>query len=155
MIFVTYNAQTGALISVTDAPPPGDPTTCTRVLNAQAADLSTWDTQQRAFRDELGDTQTTRITKLAFDNRFTPLELRRIDLLAIHNPASPVAIQELAADLRVNQRKVDRAQHIDLALAQNRLGVQQLEAVGILAAGRALVILDAPAQPHEIYVEPK
>ena len=55
----------------------------------------------------------------------------------------------MAANLRVYQRKVDRATFIDLDRADTRSGVLQLEQFGLLAPGRALEILDAPVSDLE------
>ena len=41
------------------------------------------------------------------------------------------------------------ATFIDLSRADTRAGVQMLETAGLLAAGRALEILDAPVTPEE------
>lgn len=56
------------------------------------------------------------------------------------------------AVLREQRRKVSESPYVDLA--QTRAGVQALEAAGLLAAGRALQILDAPIQQHERYTFP-
>jgi hypothetical protein len=91
----------------------------------------------------------TRITKLAFDNRFTDAELVTIEMYGLDNPAASMAQRQMAATMRVNQRKIDRAAFIDLARLDTREGVQMLEAAGILAGGRALQILDAPVLAEE------
>jgi hypothetical protein len=91
----------------------------------------------------------TRITKLAFDNRFTDAELVTIEMYGLDNPAASMAQRQMAATMRVNQRKIDRAAFIDLARLDTREGVQMLEAAGILATGRALQILDAPVAAEE------
>jgi len=83
------------------------------------------------------------ITTLAFDNRFTQDELVALELASIDNPAGTTEQRELAANLRIYQRKVDRATYIDLDRADTRAGVLALEQFGVLAAGRAAEILDA------------
>ena len=60
-----------------------------------------------------------------------------------------MAQRQLAASVRVMQRQVGEASYIDLDRADTRAGVQQLEAAGLLAAGRALEILDAVIQDIE------
>jgi hypothetical protein len=155
MIFVTYNAETGELISLTDTPPAADPQTCTRVLTAKSADLATWDVQQRAFREELGEQSSTWLTKLAFRNRFSTTEKVAIEIAALDVPTAPMQQRAMAAALRSSLQDTQASTYIDTSRPDTRVGVQQLEAVGILAAGRALAILDAPIQPHEVYVEPK
>lgn len=89
------------------------------------------------------------ITTLAFDNRFTDAELVALELTALDNPSSGAATRQLAASLRVNQRKVTRANFIDLQRTDTRAGVIQLETAGLLGVGRALQILDAPIQTQE------
>lgn len=83
------------------------------------------------------------ITQLAFMNRFTDGEAVAIDLASIG-----ATVQ--AASMRRYQAKVSAAQHIDLDRADTRAGVQALEAMGILADGRAAVILDTPLSDQEI-----
>jgi hypothetical protein len=83
------------------------------------------------------------ITTLAFDNRFTQDELVALELASIDDPAGTVEQRTLAANLRIYQRKVDRATYIDLDRADTRAGVLALEQFGVLAAGRAQEILDA------------
>ena len=91
----------------------------------------------------------TRVTKLAFDNRFTGSENVLIEMTSLDNPAGTAQQRQLAAALRINQRKIDRATFVDLQRPDTRAGVQMLEAAGLLAPGRALVILDAPIQAEE------
>lgn len=83
-----------------------------------------------------------RITKLAFLTRFTDSEAVHIDL------ASQGATVE-AASMRRYQAKVNAAEWIDLDRPDTRLGVQTLEAVGLIGAGRALEILDVPVADDE------
>ncbi len=85
----------------------------------------------------------TKITRLAFLSRFTDAEAIALDL------ASMGATIE-AATLRRYMSKVNAASFIDLSHTDTRNGVQALEAIGILDAGRALQILDAPVQDHEL-----
>ena len=81
-------------------------------------------------------------TQLAFLSRFSDSEAVAIDLASIG--ATPQA-----AGMRRYMSKVNAATYIDLDRADTRAGVQALEAAGVLAAGRALQILDAPVQPEE------
>lgn len=92
------------------------------------------------------------ITRRSFTNRFTSLEEAAIDLASIDNPAGTQPQRIQAAVLRAQRRKVSESPYVDLDLAQTRAGVQALEAAGLLAAGRALQILDAPVDPTERYV---
>lgn len=85
----------------------------------------------------------TQITRLAFLSRFTDEEAIALDL------ASQGATVE-AATLRRYLSKVNAATFIDLSREDTRAGVLALEPMGILAEGRALEILDAPIQDHEV-----
>jgi hypothetical protein len=58
-------------------------------------------------------------------------------------------LRQQAAMLRASQADQRDATYIDLDRADTRNGVQALEAVGILAAGRALQILDAPVTEED------
>ena len=82
------------------------------------------------------------ITRLAFLSRFADAEAVAIDLASIGEAPQ-------AAGMRRYVSKVNAATYIDLDRADTRAGVQALEAAGVLAAGRALQILDAPVQPEE------
>lgn len=92
---------------------------------------------------------STRITKLAFRNRFLQAEKIGIDLASIDDPSGTMPQRQQQAALRVYLADVASASWIDLARADTRAGVQQLEALGVLGAGRALVILDTPVALHE------
>ena len=87
-------------------------------------------------------TEPRHITRLAFLSRFTDPEAVAIDLASIGATAQ-------AAGMRRYMSKVNAATYIDLDRADTRAGVQALEAADVLAAGRALQILDAPVQPEE------
>lgn len=91
----------------------------------------------------------TRLTKLAFRNRFTQAEKVMLEIAALDNPAAPMSDRQQAAALRATLADTAAATFIDLSRAETRSGVQMLEAGGLLAEGRALEILDAPVQSHE------
>jgi hypothetical protein len=93
-----------------------------------------------------------RITKLAFRNRFTQSEKVAIEIAQLDDPAAPMRQRAMAAALRASQSDVNASTFIDLDRADTRAGVQQLEAAGLLAAKRALQILDAPIEAHEVFV---
>ncbi len=90
-----------------------------------------------------------RITRLAFRNRFTSAEKVALEIAALDNPAAAMPARAQAAALRANQADLAAATFIDLQRPDTRAGVQTLEAAGLLAAGRALEILDAPVRPEE------
>ena len=91
----------------------------------------------------------TRITRLAFRNRFTQAEKVALEIASLDNPAATMPQRQQAAALRATLADTAAATFIDLSHADTRAGVQMLEAGGLLAAGRALEILDAPVTPEE------
>ena len=95
-----------------------------------------------------------RITKLAFRSRFTLQEKVIIEMAALDNPAADMPTRQNAAALRAYLDDVRTATFINLDRADTRGGVLQLEALGILAGGRALVILDtAPTEEEQYFTE--
>lgn len=88
--------------------------------------------------------ETTRITRLSFLNRFTDNEAIGVDL------ASQGATTQAAA-MRRYKDKINATEYVDLQRQETRDGVLTLEAVGLLAAGRAAVILDTYVKVHEMY----
>lgn len=91
----------------------------------------------------------TRVTRLAFRNRFTSAEKATMEMAALDDPAAPMAQRQQAAMLRANLADTAAATFIDLARAETRSGVQSLEAGGLIGVGRAAEILDAPVTPEE------
>lgn len=91
----------------------------------------------------------TRITRLAFRNRFTQAEKVMLELAALDDATAPMAQRQQSAAIRVYLADVAASAFADLARADTRAGVQSLEAAGLLDPGRALQILDAPVQAHE------
>jgi hypothetical protein len=91
------------------------------------------------------------ITKLAFRNRFTQAEKVAIEIAGLDNPAASMPQRAQAAALRASQQDVAVATFIDLKRADTRAGVQTLEAAGLLAAGRAAVILDTEPVAEELF----
>lgn len=89
------------------------------------------------------------ITRLAFRNRFLPAEKAGLELSSQHNPNAQPGDQQKAAALRAYLADVAAANYIDLQRPDTRAAVQWLESVGLMAAGRALQILDAPILPTE------
>lgn len=90
-----------------------------------------------------------RVTRLAFRNRFTSAEKMALELAALDAPTAPMPQRQQAAAIRAYLADVASASFINLADPGTRAGVQALEAGGLLAAGRATVILNAPVTPSE------
>lgn len=91
------------------------------------------------------------VTRLAFRNRFTQAEKVALEIAALDNPAATLAQRQQAAAIRAHLADVAASIFIDLSRSDTRVGVQQLEAGGLLAAGRALQILDDPILVTEAY----
>jgi hypothetical protein len=91
-----------------------------------------------------------RITKLAFRNRFMAAEKVALEIAKLDDPAAPMLNRQRAAALRASLADTQAASFIDLERPDTRAGVQVLESLGLLAAGRALQILDAEIQPEEL-----
>ena len=88
-------------------------------------------------------TQTsTRITRLAFRNRFTTAEKVALELAALDNPTAPAAARQQAAALRAHLKDLDAASWVDLTRPETAAALQMLEASGLIDEGRAAVILD-------------
>jgi hypothetical protein len=91
----------------------------------------------------------TRITRLAFRNRFTQAEKVTLELAALDDPAATMTQRQQAAAIRVHLADVAASTFVDLGRDDTRAGVQALEAGGLIGVGRALEILDAPVEAHE------
>ena len=91
----------------------------------------------------------SRVTRLAFRNRFTNAEKVAIEFAGLDDPAAPMPQRLQAAALRANQADLAAATFVDLSREDTRAGVQMLETAGLLAEGRALEILDAQILPEE------
>ncbi len=72
-------------------------------------------------------------------------------MAALDDPSAVLEQRQASAALRANLADQRDATYIDLDRADTRAGVQQLEALGLLAAGRALAILDAAVTDDERY----
>lgn len=93
----------------------------------------------------------TRITKLSFRQRFLQSERVAIEIASLDNPAAPMEMRAQAATLRSYLKDIDAASHVDLNFPATRAGVQMLETVGLIGAGRAAVILDTPPTEDEVW----
>jgi len=91
----------------------------------------------------------TRMTVLAYRNRFTSDEKVAIEMAALDDPSAALEARKKAAEVRVFLQDLATAKFIDLTDDATRNGALYLEAFGLLAEGRALEILDAPIQAKE------
>ena len=92
----------------------------------------------------------TKITKLAFRNRFTTNEKVAIEMASLDDPTAAMQARYMAAQLRAYQKDVETATFINLMRDDTRAGVQLLETVGLIGAGRATIILDTAVVEEEI-----
>lgn len=90
------------------------------------------------------------VSVLGFRRRFTPEERAAIEWAAVDRPDQPEAQRMQAAALRATLADQSAAKFIDLDDDDTAMGVQGLEAMGLLATGRAAEILGAPVQPLEL-----
>ena len=97
------------------------------------------------------NTPARAITRLAFRSRFTQTEKVTLELASIDSPLAAVAARQQAAGLRVTLKDQENATFIDLDRADTRAGVQGLETAGLIAPGRAAVILDTAVTDSERY----
>lgn len=94
---------------------------------------------------------SVKITELAFRRRFTRGERIVLEISALDDPAAPMEQRAIAASLRADDKDVQAATYIDLMRSDTRAGVMALEQYGLIAAGRALVILDTPPTEEELF----
>ena len=90
-----------------------------------------------------------RITKLAFRNRFTQAEKAALEFAALDDPSAATPSRMQSAALRAYLKDVESATFIDLSRPDLIAGVQALEVMSLLAAGRAMAILSAQIEPAE------
>jgi hypothetical protein len=77
-------------------------------------------------------------------NRFSDGEAIALDLASIGSTVNTAAIRRY-------KEKIMAATFIDLDREDTRAGVMALESLGLLAVGRALIILDSAIQLDEVY----
>jgi len=88
-----------------------------------------------------------RATKLQFRNLFTTTEKVAIELAALDNPSADMTARAQSAGLRVFLEDLDSATpdpdgtSVDLDDPRTVAGVNALESIGLIAAGRATEIL--------------
>ena len=93
----------------------------------------------------------TRVTRLAFRNRFTQAEKMGLELASLDDPTATMAQRQQAAAIRVHLADVAASTFVDLGHQSTRMGVMQLEEGGLLSTGRAVQILDTPVSPSETH----
>jgi hypothetical protein len=91
------------------------------------------------------------ITKYAFRSRFTQTEKEDLELAAAHNPADTAPAKRQAARIRLWMEDIRSADYIDLDDQRIINGVNAMETAGIVASGRADIILGDPIEEDERY----
>lgn len=96
--------------------------------------------------------ENSKITVLAFRNRFTQAEKVTMEMASIDNPNGTMAQRQLAAALRAAATDLSVATYVDVTRPDTIAGINQLETYGVIGAGRAAEILTTDIQPIEIAV---
>lgn len=149
MEYVTFDPDTGALTGGYTAQEPAEGENFIEVGPEQRANWTLYQANSERNGLELLPPVVPaplprHITGFAFRERFTHDEKVRIDLASIDNPAAPLAERKLSASIRVMLADIAAARRVDLDMPKTRVGVETLEAAGLLdGEGRALEILDA------------
>ena len=148
MLYVKYKTDTGDLISVDNKLTSHNLDECIIVINTSEIDLSKWNKATRNFDDP---SPTTKITKLAFRNRFKPEEKVALELASKDDPNGLPEKRKNAAMIRVYLDDLSSAIFIDLTRKDTVAAVHLLEQIGLLDAGRAAEILSLKIESHEVY----
>ena len=90
------------------------------------------------------------VSGLGFRRRFTRAELAAIEWAAVDRADQPEAQRQQAAALRATLADLAAATFIDLDDDDTVQGVHGLEAMGLIAPGRAVEILSAPITATEL-----
>lgn len=90
------------------------------------------------------------VSVLAFRRRFTLAERAAIEWAAVDRADQPDALRQQAAMLRATLADQAAAKFIDLEDATTVAGVQGMEAMDLIAPGRAAEILSATVLPEEL-----
>ena len=101
---------------------------------------------------QVQQTQETKLTRLAFLNRFTDAEAVAIDLASIDNSSGTEPERIGQASIRRYLNKINAATFVDVARDDTIVGVNALESLGLLASGRADEILSTTINADEIPV---
>ena len=96
------------------------------------------------------EAKNNRLSPLAFLRRFTDEERVRFDLSSIDDPNDPEDKRKRAAQLRMFEGDYKLASYVRLDDPRTMAGVKGLEALGIIAKGRAKEVLETPARPEEM-----
>lgn len=134
MVFVTYNTTTGALVNVSDVLPSPNPEHCTRAINVDSVTVESWNPVTLRFDEERDPHAERNISGVQYLRRFTQDER-----IAIRDKAKVVA--ELDDYLKLLDITIAQGGVIDLNDTDTIAVVTLLEAVGLIAPGRAAEVL--------------
>lgn len=98
---------------------------------------------------KIEEVQQRIITNIAFDLRFSADERVAVEMASLDDPTANLEVRQQAAYIRVALQRADKASWVDLDAEVTRSSVQQFEALGLIAIGRAAEILDAEVQDSE------
>lgn len=120
------------------------------IVNTLAADQSfveehypnQWQLASAPPPIDAAEPTNTRITRLAFRNRFTTAEKVALELAALDNPSATMAQRQQSAALRAHLKDLDAASWVDLTRPETVAAMQMLETGGLIGEGRAAAILD-------------
>lgn len=148
---MTYIEAIGAGFPGVQCHAPGDGSVYEDIIWSAGLPLPSKETLDAWIASNAMSTDLSKITVLAFRNRFTQAEKIAIDLASIDNPTAAMQQRQMAAMLRVMNADIAVATFIDLSRADTRAGVQALEQYGIIGPGRASTILDTTPTAIELY----
>lgn len=94
--------------------------------------------------------KNNRLSPLAFLRRFTDEERTRFDLSSIDDPSASEEERKRAAQLRMFEGDYRLASYVRLDDPRTIAGVRGLEALGIIAKGRAKEVLEGEVKPEEM-----
>ena len=116
----------------------------------KAAYPGRWRVVAEPAQPEEPKTKNNRLSPLAFLRRFTDEERVRFDLSSIDDPNDPEDKRKRAAQLRMFESDYKLASYIALDDPRTIAGVNGLEALGIIAKGRAKEVLEGEVKPEEM-----
>lgn len=116
----------------------------------QAAYPGRWRVVVQPAQPDEPQPANNRLSPLAFLRRFTDEERATFDLSSIDDPSAAEEQRLRAAKLRMFRADYELASYVALDDPRTVAGVRGLEALGIIAPGRAKEVLETEAKPEEM-----